>query len=119
MGNLSKLTCSIAGPVWLSANTRAVATRGVARQREASLSALCRDWPANPAQTAKAQGCRKLREDRRVPTVPNEVWAMDFLSDQLFDGRKIRVLTIVDAYSKVSPAIDVATVTPARMWWRH
>jgi len=32
---------------------------------------------------------------------------MDFLSDQLFDGRKIRVLTIVDAYSKVSPAIDV------------
>jgi hypothetical protein len=32
---------------------------------------------------------------------------MDFLSDQLFDGRKIRMLTIVDAYSKVSPAIDV------------
>ena len=26
---------------------------------------------------------------------------------KLFDGRKIRVLTIVDAYSKVSPAIDV------------
>ncbi len=32
---------------------------------------------------------------------------MDFLSDQLFDGRKIRILTIVDTYSKVSPAIDV------------
>lgn len=31
---------------------------------------------------------------------------MDFLSDQLFDGRKIRVLTIVDAYSKISPATD-------------
>lgn len=27
--------------------------------------------------------------------------------DQLFDGRRIRVLTIVDAFSKVSPAIDV------------
>jgi putative transposase len=49
----------------------------------------------------------KLREDHRSPTAPNEVWGMDFLSDQLFDGRKIRVLTIVDAYSKVSPAIDV------------
>ena len=49
----------------------------------------------------------KLREDRRAPERPNEVWAMDFLSDQLFDGRKIRVLTIVDAFSKVSPAIDV------------
>jgi putative transposase len=32
---------------------------------------------------------------------------MDFLSDQLFDSCKIRVLTIVDAFSKVSPAIDV------------
>ena len=49
----------------------------------------------------------KLREDRRPPEGANDVWAMDFLSDQLFDGRKIRVLTIVDAFSKVSPAIDV------------
>ena len=32
---------------------------------------------------------------------------MDFLSDQLIDGSKIRVLTIVDAFSRLSPAIDV------------
>jgi Integrase core domain len=32
---------------------------------------------------------------------------MDFLSDQLFDGRKICVLTIVDNSTRVSPAIDV------------
>jgi hypothetical protein len=32
---------------------------------------------------------------------------MDFLSDQLFDGRKIRILMIVDAFSKLSPAIAV------------
>jgi putative transposase len=32
---------------------------------------------------------------------------MDFLSDQIFDGRKIRVLTIVDNYTRISPAIDV------------
>jgi putative transposase len=56
---------------------------------------------------SKRKVAAKLREDRRAPTAPNEIWAMDFLSDQLFDGRKIRVLTIVDAYSKVSPAIDV------------
>ena len=31
---------------------------------------------------------------------------MDFLSDQLFDDRRIRILTIVDAYSRLSPAID-------------
>lgn len=54
----------------------------------------------------KRKVAAKLREDRHPPRAPNDVWAMDFLSDQLFDGRKIRVLTIVDAYSKVSPAID-------------
>ncbi|SLN59710.1 Integrase core domain protein [Limimaricola soesokkakensis] len=32
---------------------------------------------------------------------------MDFLSDQLFNGSKIRVLTIADAFTKLSPAIDV------------
>ncbi len=49
----------------------------------------------------------KLREDRKAPEAPNQVWAMDFLSDQFFDGSKIRILTIVDAFSKLSPAIDV------------
>ena len=49
----------------------------------------------------------KLREDRRAPSTPNDVWGMDFLSDQLFDGTKIRILTIVDAFSKISPTIDV------------
>lgn len=34
---------------------------------------------------------------------------MDFLSDQLFDGRKIRVLSIVDNFTRVSPALDVRT----------
>lgn len=47
----------------------------------------------------------KLRDDRKPPSAPNDVWAMDFLSDQLFDGSKIRILTIVDAFSKPSPAI--------------
>lgn len=49
----------------------------------------------------------KLHENRKAPQAPNQVWAMDFLSDQLFDGSKIRILTIVDAFTKVSPAIDV------------
>jgi putative transposase len=55
----------------------------------------------------KRKVAAKVRSDRKPPLAPNEVWAMDFLSDQLFDGRKIRILTIVDAFSKLSPAIDV------------
>ncbi len=32
---------------------------------------------------------------------------MDIMADQQFDGRRLRILTIVDAYSRLSPAIDV------------
>ena len=32
---------------------------------------------------------------------------MDFVHDQLFDGRKIRILTIIDTFTRLSPAIEV------------
>ena len=38
---------------------------------------------------------------------PDERWAMDFMSDELFDGRRIRLLTIVDHFSRESLAILV------------
>ncbi len=48
-----------------------------------------------------------LREDRTQASGPNEIWTMDFMSDQLFNGRRIRLLTIVDAFTRVCPAIDI------------
>ena len=48
----------------------------------------------------------KLRDDRKIATRPNETWAMDFVHDQLATGRKIRVLTVVDTFSRYAPAID-------------
>ena len=35
------------------------------------------------------------------------MWAMDFMSDRLFDGRRIRILTIIDAFRRLSPALYV------------
>jgi putative transposase len=58
-------------------------------------------------KSPKRKVSAKLREDRTVATAPNECWSMDFLSDQLFDGRKVRVLAIVDNYTRLSPAIEV------------
>ena len=55
----------------------------------------------------KRKVAAKLREDRKAPTAPNQVWSKDFLSNHLLDGSKIRVLAIVDAFSRLSPAIDV------------
>jgi putative transposase len=48
----------------------------------------------------------KLREDRCPASQPNQTWAMDFVHDQLAMGKKIRVLTVVDIFSKFSPVVD-------------
>lgn len=58
-------------------------------------------------KTPKRKVKAKLRKDRVQATAPNECWSMDFLSDQLFDGRKIRVMAIVDNFTQLSPAMDV------------
>ena len=48
----------------------------------------------------------KLREDRHVAVGPNDIWAMDFVHDQLATGKKLRILTVIDTWSRYSPAID-------------
>jgi putative transposase len=54
---------------------------------------------------------KKLTSASRVPptpaTRPLERWSLDFLSDSLVDGRRFRILTIVDTVSRVSPAIEI------------
>jgi putative transposase len=57
-------------------------------------------------KTPKRRVKAKLRSDRRAASTSNEVWAMDFVHDQLATGQKIRVLTVVDTFSRFSPAID-------------
>lgn len=49
----------------------------------------------------------KLREDRQAAVRPNDVWAMDFVHDQLATGQKLRVLTVVDTFSRYCPGLDV------------
>ncbi len=47
------------------------------------------------------------RESRPVPTGRDHSWSMDFMSDELYDGRRIRLLTLVDNFTRESPAIWV------------
>ena len=37
----------------------------------------------------------------------NQHWSMDFVSDNLFSGRRFRVLTVVDDFSKECPVLEV------------
>lgn len=57
-------------------------------------------------KTPKRRVKAKLREGRAPASRPNDVWAMDFVHDQLATGRKIRVLTVVDTFSRFSPVVD-------------
>ncbi|GEL44845.1 transposase [Methylorubrum extorquens] len=42
----------------------------------------------------------RYRQGRPAIVGPNEVWAMDFMSDRLFDGRPFRILTVVDCHTR-------------------
>lgn len=43
------------------------------------------------------------------PERPNQRWSMDFVQDQLADGRRFRTLTIVDSFTRECPALEVDT----------
>ena len=49
----------------------------------------------------------KAREIIVIADEMNKCWSMDFMSDQLFTGVKIRLLTIIDNYTKQSLSIGV------------
>ena len=55
-----------------------------------------------------------LRVVLPAATAPNERWSMDFMADSLHDGRRFRILTLVDHVSRVSPAIEVGSSIPGR-----
>lgn len=56
---------------------------------------------------------RKLASHLRVvappPQRPRERWSMDFMVDSFIDGRRFRVLTVVDIFSRHSPIIEADT----------
>ena len=47
------------------------------------------------------------RHFRPVVIQPNDCWSMDFVHDNIYDGKKLRILNIVDNFSKYCPAIGV------------
>jgi putative transposase len=47
------------------------------------------------------------RERQPAAVRPNERWSMDFVSDALFNGRRLRALTVVDAFTREALAIEV------------
>ena len=57
----------------------------------------------------KRRRAAMARQPRVVLTRTNERWTMDFMSDALANGQKLRVLTVLDAYTRECVALEVAT----------
>ena len=62
--------------------------------------------PRRKARRSKAAANRKARAR---PTAANERWAMDFIHDTLAGGGKIRVLSVIDIYTRECLALAVDT----------
>ena len=52
---------------------------------------------------------RAERVPLQAPAGPNQLWTSDFVHDALFWGRKIRMLTVEDAFTREALAIEVDT----------
>ena len=46
------------------------------------------------------------RRERSKATGPNQAWSLDFVTDQLADGRRFWALTVVDVYTRESLAME-------------
>ena len=49
-----------------------------------------------------------VRLERPTAQGANECWSMDFMADQLFQGQRFRILTLVDNFSRESLALRAA-----------
>ena len=56
---------------------------------------------------------REKPEPLVVPDAINQCWSMDFMHDQLSDGRSFRLLNVIDDFNREALAIDIDLSLPA------
>ena len=56
---------------------------------------------------------REKPEPLAVPEAPNEVWSMDFMADQLADGRSFRTLNVLDDFNREGLSIEIDFSLPS------
>ena len=56
---------------------------------------------------------RATPEPLAVPTARNDTWSMDFMHDQLSDGRSVRLFNVIDDFNREGLAMEVDLSLPA------
>jgi putative transposase len=71
------------------------------------------DMKLNIRGRTKRRLPQRTKHPLTVPTAPNQVWSIDFMSDSLVDGRRFRLLNIMDDFNRESLAIEVDSSLPS------
>ena len=56
---------------------------------------------------------REKLEPLAVPHIPNHTWSMDFMHDQLEDGRTVRLFNVIDDFNREGLGIEIDFSLPA------
>jgi len=56
----------------------------------------------------------RVRQPLEVPSIPNAVWALDFMSDALYVGRRFRTLNVMDEGIREALTIEIDTSLPGQ-----
>jgi len=67
----------------------------------------------NVRRKAKRRVPQRIKEPLLIPETINQAWSMDFMCDSLVDGRRFRLLNVIDDYNRESLAIEIDTSLPA------
>jgi len=71
------------------------------------------DMKLNIRRRSKRRLPERLKIPLTTPTAANQMWSIDFMSDSLVDGRKFRLLNVIDDFNRESLAIEVDTSLPS------
>lgn len=68
----------------------------------------------NVRRRAKRRLPQRIKEPLCLPEGLNQAWSMDFVCDSLVDGRRFRILNVIDDYNRESLAIEIDTSLPSQ-----
>jgi putative transposase len=87
----------------------------VRRTHQVNEKRVRRLWRQQQLQVQRMRRRRPRRERpaRLAAAYPGHIWAYDFLEDALADGTVLRILTVMDEFTREGLALDVALTTSA------